>query len=201
MVSAFSPEEKAALYSPEMAAGVGTTDSFRWLYRLYAESDAPDLLGRTLHVDLMSYLPGDLLTKVDIATMAHGLEGRSPFLDHPLVEFAARLPSAFKLRRRTGKRVLRRAVADLLPPTLLDRKKMGFGLPIARWFRGELRSFLHDVLLSDTAGGRPYFRRDAVRALVDEHLAGRRDNSARLWALLMLELWCRRFLDGSGRRV
>jgi asparagine synthase (glutamine-hydrolysing) len=200
-VSYFSPEEKAALYAPEMKAAVGGIDSFAWLYGLYAGSDAPDLLGRTLHVDLLSYLPDDLLAKVDIASMANGLEARSPFLDHPLVEFAARLPSRFKLRRGKGKRVLRRAVADLLPPALLDRPKMGFGVPISRWFRGELRPLLQDVLLSDTAAGRPFFRLAAVRALVDEHIAGRRDHGPRLWALLMLELWCRRFLDAPGTRV
>jgi len=200
-VSYFSPEEKAALYSPGMKAAVSGIDSFAWLYGLYGRSDAPDLLGRTLHVDLLSYLPDDLLTKVDIASMANGLEARSPFLDHPLVEFAARLPSRFKLRRGKGKRVLRRAVADLLPPPLLDRPKMGFGVPISRWLRGELRPLLQDVLLSNTAAGRPFFRPEAMRALVDEHLAGRRDHGPRLWALLMLELWCRRFLDGPGIRV
>jgi asparagine synthase (glutamine-hydrolysing) len=78
---------------------------------------------------------------------------------------------------------------------------MGFGVPISRWFRGELRPLLQDVLLSDTAAGRPFFRPEAARALVDEHLARRRDHGPRLWALLMLELWCRRFLDGSGNRV
>lgn len=200
-VSYFSPEEKAALYSPEMLARLGGRDSYDTLYRLYAASDAPDLLGRTLDVDLMSYLPDDLLVKVDIATMAHGLEGRSPFLDHTLVEFAARLPSALKLHRGEGKRVLRRAVADLLPPTILRRPKMGFGVPIARWFQGELRPLLQDVLLSDTAAGRPFFRPAAVRRLVEDHLARRRDHSPRLWALLMLELWCRRFLDEPATRV
>ncbi len=202
-VSYFSPEEKAALYSPEMRERVGGRDSYEWLYARFAESDAPDLLGRTLYADLMSYLPDDLLVKVDIATMANSLEGRSPFLDHPLVEFAARLPSGLKRGRGVGKRVLRRAVADLLPPSLLDRPKMGFGVPISRWFRGELRDFLRDVVLSPSALARPFFRPEAVRRLVDEHLAGGRDHGPRLWALLMLELWCRRFLEGkvSARRA
>jgi asparagine synthase (glutamine-hydrolysing) len=197
-ISYFSPEEKTALYSEEMKAAVGGIDSFSWLYGLYARADAPDLLGRTLQVDLLSYLPDDLLAKVDIASMANGLEARSPFLDHPLVEFAARLPSRFKRRRGRGKRVLRRAIADLLPPSLLDRPKMGFGVPISRWFRGELRPLLQDVLLSDTAARRPFFRPEATRALIDDHLAGRRDHGQRLWALLTLELWCRRFLEGGA---
>jgi len=195
-MSYFSPEEKHALYSDEMRARVAGRDSYRVLYDAFQASDAPDLLGRTLHADTLTYLPGDLLVKVDIASMAVGLEGRSPLLDHPLVEFAARLPSGLKLRRGRGKHVLRRAVADLLPPRVLARRKKGFGVPVDRWFRGELREMLADVLLSPRAAARPFFRPEEVRRLCDDHLAGRRDRGNQLWALLMLELWARRFLDG-----
>jgi len=197
-VSYFSPEEKAALYSDEMRTAVGSLDSYELLYDLYRRSDAPDLLGRTLYVDTLTYLPGDLLVKVDIATMANSLEGRSPFLDHDLVEFAASLPSDFKLRRGQGKYLLRKAAADLLPSPILTRPKMGFGVPISRWFRGELRPFLNDVLLSPAAAARPFFKRESVESLVRRHLSGAEDHSPRLWALLMLELWCRRFLESGG---
>jgi asparagine synthase (glutamine-hydrolysing) len=194
-VSCFAPEEKDALYSPDMKERVGGS-SYAVLYARYRECDAPDFLGRTLYVDTTTYLPGDLLAKIDIATMAHGLEARSPFLDHPLVEFAARLPSRYKLRGRIGKHILRRAVADLLPPQILRRVKQGFGVPISRWLRSELNGMLRDALLSPQAAKRLFFRAEQVQRLVVEHETGRRDHGARLWALLMLELWCRRFLDG-----
>ena len=194
-VSVFTPEEVRRLYSEEMSARTREVTPYAGLRRAFVASDAADLLGRTLHVDTLTYLPDDLLVKVDIATMAHGLEARSPLLDHPLVEFAARLPSRLKLRGSRGKRVLRRAAADLLPAPILRRRKAGFGVPIGRWFRGELRGYLEDVLLSPSALGRGFFDPAAVRALVRSHGHGLRDRSAQLWALLMLELWCRRFLD------
>jgi asparagine synthase (glutamine-hydrolysing) len=177
-----------------MREQVGGLDSYQLLYDRFAECDAPDLLGRTLYVDTMTYLPGDLLVKVDIATMAVALEGRSPFLDHPLVEFAARLPSSLKLRASGGKHVLRQAVRDLLPPEILSRRKQGFGVPIAAWFRGELKEMAADVLFAPAARQRPFFRAEAVRRMWDDHQHGRADLSPQLWALVMLELWCRRFL-------
>jgi asparagine synthase (glutamine-hydrolysing) len=196
-VSIFSPEEAAALYSPEMRRRSERASAYAPLLDVFAASDAPDLLGRTLHADTMTYLPGDLLAKVDIATMAHGLEARSPLLDHPLVEFAARLPSRYKLGR-TGKVVLRRAVQDLLPEAILRRPKKGFGVPLARWFRGELRGYLEETVLSSRAQSRPFFDPRAVAALVRAHGSHGRDYSAQLWALLVLELWSRRFLDGAA---
>jgi asparagine synthase (glutamine-hydrolysing) len=194
-VSYFAPEEKQALYSGEMRGALDGLDSYDALYTVFSEADAPDLLGRTLYADTLTYLPGDLLVKVDIATMANSLEGRSPLLDHPLVEFAAGLPSRLKLRRGTGKHVLRRAVADLLPGPILRRRKKGFGVPVSAWFRGELKELLHDVVLSPVAAQRPFFRPGAVEELCAEHWQGREDRGPQLWALLMLELWCRSFLD------
>jgi len=193
-VSCFAPEEQGALYSPEMKERLGVSP-YEVLYARYRECDAPDFLGRTLYVDTMTYLPDDLLVKIDIATMAHGLEARSPFLDHPLVEFAARLPSRPQLHGRIGKHVLRRAAKDLLPLQILRRSKQGFGVPISRWLRTELNGMLRDVLLSPQAAARLFFRAEQVRGLVAEHETGHRDHGARLWSLLMLELWCRRFLD------
>jgi asparagine synthase (glutamine-hydrolysing) len=195
----FTPEQKAAIYSREMAAATAGLDSFVLLAERFAASDAPDLLGRALSADSSTYLPDDLLAKADIACMANSLEGRSPFLDHPLVEFAARLPSRFKMRNLRGKRVLRRAVKDLLPAPLLSRKKMGFAIPVASWLRGELNPLLRDTLLDATAAQRPFFEARAVERLVTEHESGHRDHGNRLWALLMLELWCRRFVDRGGR--
>src|SRR5262249_55310145 len=137
-----------------------------------------------------SYLPFDLLVKVDITSMANSLEARSPFLDHEVMEFAARLPVRMKLKGRESKYLLKRVFSDLLPKENVSRRKMGFGVPIAKWFRGPLRDLLCDSLLSTRRG---YFQPDAVEALITSHLNAAADNSFQLWNLLMLELWHREF--------
>jgi asparagine synthase (glutamine-hydrolysing) len=129
--------------------------------------------------------------------MANSLEVRAPFLDHRLMEFAARLPVRYKLSGRTSKRVLKAACADLLPPAIASRGKMGFGVPIGAWFRGSLRDFLHDTLCTGPALSRGLFDPAAVAALVDEHVRGGRDHAQPVWNLLMLELWHREFIDRS----
>ena len=148
-------------------------------------------------VDLLTYLPGDLLVKVDLASMGQGLECRSPFLDHRVVELALAMPSRRKLRLRGGrsKVVLKQAFADLLPPEIRHRPKMGFGIPVDRWFRGDLKDELRAVLLDPVALNRGLFRPEAVETLIDEHTQSRRDHAYRLWALLMLELWFRHQMD------
>jgi asparagine synthase (glutamine-hydrolysing) len=143
-------------------------------------------------LDIALYLPGDLLVKVDIASMANSLEVRAPFLDRCLVEYALQLPTSLMIRGTRRKWVLRKAFAETLPPKNLARRKQGFGVPIGRWLRQELRPLLGDIVLSTSALERGYLRGDAVRAMVDEHLAGV-DHSHRLWSLLMLELWHREF--------
>ncbi len=145
-------------------------------------------------VDVASYLPYDLLVKVDVASMANSLEARSPFLDHEAMEFAARLPVEIKFRGGRLKSLLKRAFADLLPPENVNRRKMGFGVPVGQWFRGPLRDLLRDALLSPRSLERGYFRESEVRRLVDEHLERRADHSFQLWNLLMLELWHREFI-------
>jgi asparagine synthase (glutamine-hydrolysing) len=152
-------------------------------------------LDRLLACDTGTYLPGDLLVKVDRMTMAHSLEGRSPLLDHHVMEFAASLPADLKLRGRTSKYLLKKAAAELLPPEILGRKKQGFGVPIGRWLRGPLRGWLNEVLGSPAAHARGYFEPRAVDGLIAEHAAGRVDHSQRLWALAMLELWHLMFVD------
>jgi asparagine synthase (glutamine-hydrolysing) len=146
-------------------------------------------------VDVESYLPYDLLAKVDITSMAHSLEARSPFLDHEVMELAARLPVSQKLKGGRPKSLLKRACADLLPPENANRGKMGFGVPVGRWFRGPLRDFLTDTLLSDRSIARGYFQPNTVRKMVDDHVSGRRDRSLKLWNLLILELWHREVTD------
>ncbi|MBV8610124.1 MAG: asparagine synthase (glutamine-hydrolyzing) [Singulisphaera sp.] len=178
------------------------------------EADPASILARALAVaarrdpvtcatvaDLLLYLPCDLLVKVDMTSMAHGLECRGPFLDHRVVELALGLPARRKLRLRAGrsKVVLKEAFAAYLPPALRHRPKVGFGVPIDRWFRRELKDELRAVLLDPVASVRGLFRPEAVATLIDEHVQGRRDHAYKLWCLLMLELWFRNHLDAASR--
>ena len=150
---------------------------------------------RAAYTDINSYLPDDLLVKVDVATMAHGLEGRSPFLDHEFLAFAASIPASLKMKGLRTKSLLKSAMASRLPRELLSRPKMGFGIPLDRWLREELRDMIYDVLMSETARCRGLFRPDAVRAILDDHMAKRRNHQYRIWALLFLELWFREWID------
>jgi asparagine synthase (glutamine-hydrolysing) len=145
--------------------------------------------------DVETYLPDDLLVKMDIATMAYSVEARSPFLDHHLMEFAASLPAEYKFDGRDGKRLLRSALRRVLPHEVLGRQKMGFGVPLARWFRGELRELPTDVLLDPRSLARGYFRRDEIECLIREHRDGVADHSMRLWTLLQLEMWHREVVE------
>jgi asparagine synthase (glutamine-hydrolysing) len=149
-------------------------------------------------LDIRTYLPGDLLLKADLASMAHSLEVRSPLLDHTVLELGVSLPDHLKLDGRRGKVALRRAFADALPPLVATRGKTGFGVPIARWFREDLRTLAVDVLLDETARERGLFRPGTVARLLHEHVSGRADHAHRLWCLLMLELWQREHVDTSA---
>ena len=153
--------------------------------------------GRAAHADIHSNLPDDLLVKVDVATMAHGLEGRSPFLDHELMDFAASIPAAQRMRGLRTKALLKSAMAARLPRALLRRPKRGFGVPLGQWLRHDLKELAHDTLLSQRARTRGLFRPRAVERLLDEHMAGGRAHHDRIWALLMLELWFVMWIDGA----
>lgn len=151
--------------------------------------------------DVETYLPDDLLYKADIASMANSLELRAPLLDHELAELALGLPDHLRLNGSTGKVALRRAFAADLPPEILERRKAGFGVPVARWFRGELRDLAGDVLLGTTARGRGQFRPEAVESLLREHTEGSADHGARIWALIMLELWQQRYTSDAASHL
>ena len=150
---------------------------------------------RAMITDLLTYLPGDLLHKVDMASMAHALECRSPFLDHRVVELALALPRnrKFKLRKGQTKLILKQAFADLMPPAIQKRGKMGFAVPLDRWFRGPLAGELRAVLLDPGCRIHELFQMDTITRLIDEHTRGHRDHAYRLWSLLMLELWFQRW--------
>ena len=154
------------------------------------EPKRPGVTGLQL-LDIETYLPGDLLPKADLASMAHSLELRSPFLDHEVVALGLALPDSLKTRGREGKVALRRAFAPDLPPEVAARGKTGFGVPLGRWFRSDLHDLAHDLLSND----RGWFRPDSVRRLLDEHESGQADHGHRLWCLLMLELWVREHVE------
>jgi asparagine synthase (glutamine-hydrolysing) len=191
-------DDRAGLCTPELEAVSGGADPLEVILAAYRESDAPDFGDATLGVDAALYLPDDLLVKVDIASMAHSLEARSPFLDHLFMEFAATIPFDLKVRGRVKKYILKRALAGLLPEPILQRPKMGFGVPIDHWLRHELRELAYETLLGPAAAGRGYFRQEAVKRLLDEHMRGRGSRHNLLWKLLMLELWHRTYIDGDG---
>jgi len=193
--SAISEELKSELCTPEFLSRTSSVRAISYVQPWFEGNGEIDVVDRALMADTSHYLPNDLLVKVDIATMAVSLEARSPFLDHHVMEFAASLPARYKLRGLTTKRILKNALKGLLPSENLTRSKMGFGVPIGRWFRGELKSFLKETVLSERALGRGYFKREAVKHLVDGHTDGRRDNAHQLWTLLMLELWHQEFID------
>jgi asparagine synthase (glutamine-hydrolysing) len=156
---------------------------------------AGDGISGLQRLDIRTYLPGDLLLKADIASMAHSLELRSPLLDHEVLELGVSLPDSLKVEGRRGKVALRRAYANSLPPEVSGRGKTGFGVPISRWFRGELRELAADALLDERARARGQLRPAAVQQLLDDHAEGRADHGHRLWCLLMLELWQREHVD------
>ncbi|MBX7168645.1 MAG: asparagine synthase (glutamine-hydrolyzing) [Pirellulales bacterium] len=197
-IAIFGEARRAALYTDAFLAALPDADPYGFLDAALARSSRRDRVTATALADLTTYLPCDLLTKVDIAAMAHGLECRQPLLDYRVVELAAAMPLRDKLRGRRGKAILRDAFGDLLPPDVLRRRKMGFGVPLAEWFRKELKDYAYDVLLAERALARGYFRRDSIAALVDEHVRGVFDHGYRLWALLVLELWHREWIDGPA---
>lgn len=190
--SYFSPWDREALLRPAFARAARPDDTVGLYQRAYAAATADNRLDRGLFADVSIYLPGDLLVKADRMAMASALEGRSPFLDVELAAFAARLPGRCKLRGRTGKYLLRRAFADLLPPGIADQPKRGFGLPVAGWFRGPLREFARDLLANGRVV-RDIARPEAVMEILGSHEAGAVDHGKRIYALVMLELWLRRY--------
>jgi asparagine synthase (glutamine-hydrolysing) len=194
-LSYFTASDKESLYSQDFRARLNGAGHSDWLADLVAERCHLDPVDAAMSVDIDSYLPFDLLVKVDIAAMANSLEARSPLLDHEVMEFAARLPASLKLRGRNLKYLLKTAFSDLLPPENVNRRKAGFAIPVGQWFRGPLRELLCDTLLLG-ARSHAYFDPMQIARLVDDHLNSRADHSFQLWDLLMLELWHREFAVG-----
>jgi asparagine synthase (glutamine-hydrolysing) len=200
----FNAAMRRDLYAPDVAQRLSAPHAEAYFLGLMAESAADvgsDPVERALRTDTLMYLPDTLLVKVDIASMAVSLETRSPLLDTAVIEFAASLPREWKVTRTENKKILKDAHQGILPHEVLYRRKMGFSVPLAHWFRHELYGYGRDVLLDGRSLERGYFRREAVEALIEDHRSGRQNNASRLWALLMLEHWHREILDGSPARA
>jgi asparagine synthase (glutamine-hydrolysing) len=190
LMEVFPAGLRAELWEPDFVAEAKQSEE------LLGQPRAEGIAGLQL-LDVETYLPGDLLLKADIAAMAASLELRSPLLDHRVVELGLALPDSLKVRGRRGKVALRRAFADLLPPEVASRSKKGFGVPLTRWFRGELRGLAAGLLLDERARRRGQLRPAAVKRLLDEHVSGRADHGHRLWCLVMLELWQRTWVEAD----
>ncbi len=148
--------------------------------------------------DFRTYLPEDVLVKVDRMSMAHSIESRVPLLDNRVIDFAARLPADMKIRDGRRKALLKDVASRLLPPEIVHRRKQGFGVPVGVWFRGTLRETFGDVLGSQRARERGYFRRPFIDRVLQEHLSGVRDHTMRLWQLVVLELWHQAYVDAPA---
>lgn len=182
------PEQLFKLLNKDLQGSFASVDPSRFALR-HGEQNFEEEGDRALHMALRTYLPDDLLTKVDITSMAHGLETRAPFLDHKLVEFVARLPLSQKVSKGQTKRLLKRALLRRLPRKLLYRKKKGFAVPIDSWFRGRLNGFLKETLLSSQARSRELFSPGQVEKMILDHEHGKWNHQHSLWSLLCLELW------------
>jgi asparagine synthase (glutamine-hydrolysing) len=202
-MSRFGTDLREGLYGPELLAALGEDSAAATIVEPWLGSTATNPIDRMLDVDQQTYLSGDLLVKMDIATMAYGLEARSPLLDQELVALGASLPARFKIRGREKKIALRAALRGVVPDSHIDRTKQGFQVPMAEWLRTDLAELARETLLGGDAASRTYLRQDAVAGLLGRHLAREEDNSSLLWSILSFELWHREVVIGcgSGERV
>ena len=197
----FGADEKSALLTPELQRAIDGPDAETRLARHFERLASLPWASQMMRFDAETYLPEDILTKVDRMSMAHSIESRVPLLDNEVIAFAATLPAGMKIKNGRRKHVLKEVAATLLPRDIIDRKKQGFGVPLGTWFRGHLRELFADTLLSPTALQRGYFQPAFVNRIVAEHLAGTRDHTLRLWQLLVFERWHREYVDRRGSAV
>jgi asparagine synthase (glutamine-hydrolysing) len=195
-IAMFQADERSSLFTADVRSAL-SADTGAVLRRRFERFSGLPHESRMMRFDFETYLPEDVLTKVDRMSMAHSIESRVPLLDNDVIDFAASLPSRFKIREGRRKHVLKETLRPLLPAGILDRRKQGFGVPLGVWFRGGLTGLFADVLDSPRARQRGYFEPAFVSRLLQEHLAGRRDHTLRLWQLLVFELWHRQYLDAS----
>ncbi len=197
-VALFQADERESLYSVDVRRRLSAWNAERAAGARFDRFMSLPAHSRMMRFDFETYLPEDVLTKVDRMSMAHSIESRVPLLDNEVIDFAASLPASFKIHEGRRKHVLKEAARSLLPASILDRKKQGFGVPLGSWFRGGLTDVFSDVLGSARTRQRGYFEAAFVDRLVREHLSGRRDHALRLWQLLVFELWHRHYVDAAA---
>ena len=192
-ISAVRPEVKQKLLHQQVHAALGSYETVNVLRAYYDKAHEADPMARILYVDVKTYMTDDILVKVDRASMAHSLEVRAPLLDHPFMELAASIPPSLKLQGTTGKHILKKALEGTLSNDILYRNKMGFAVPLERWFRVELKDIAHTMLFQDQ--GHPYLNMETVGQLWKEHQSGLRNRATELWTILMFRMWERQFLS------
>ena len=199
-LSYFTGLTRKTLYTADFQRALGATDRVARSFREYASHvRTNEPLDQLLYIDGKTYLPGDILTKVDRMSMATSLEVRVPLLDHKLIDFVTKVPASLKLAGTETKHLLKRVARDLIPAEILDRPKQGFGIPLEQWINRQLRDQIRETLSEPRTRQRGYVNSDYVDLILDEHHKNRRDHSFPLWALLILELWHRRYIDHSPR--
>jgi asparagine synthase (glutamine-hydrolysing) len=201
-LSYFTQLTKRALYTSDFQKSLGATDHVTRSFREYASQvKTNEPLDQLLYIDGKTYLPGDILTKVDRVSMATSLEVRVPLLDHKLIEFVTKVPARLKLAGTETKQLLKRVAKELIPSEILDRPKQGFGIPLEEWINRQLRDQIRDILHEPRTRQRGYVNYDYVDRILDEHHKDRRDHSFQLWSLLILELWHRQYIDQPPRKA
>src|SRR5688500_12122947 len=197
----FTHEGKRALYSDHFWKGLSERNSTIAITEPFNHAAADDVLDRMLYTDFVTRLPEHSLVLTDRMSMAHGLEARSPFLDHELVEFLAKVPAKIKVQNNQPKYLLRKLAADYLPAPILQREKQGFMLPIAYWFRTDLFPVISQMLEHSYFVKAGWFRKESIQRLLDEHRNHRYDHHVRLWMLLTLELWHQLYIEGVAQET
>jgi asparagine synthase (glutamine-hydrolysing) len=195
----FTHEEKHALYGDSLWKEIGGQNSTIAITEPFNNADANDLLDRMLYTDFVTRLPEHSLMLTDRMTMAHGLEARSPFLDHELVEFLAKIPSNIKVQNNQPKYLMRKLASDYLPDPILQREKQGFMMPVAYWFRTDLFPLVSNTLENSHFVKEGWFKKDTIHNLLEEHRNNRHDHHVRLWMLLNLELWHQLYIEGASQ--
>ncbi|MEW6379870.1 MAG: asparagine synthase (glutamine-hydrolyzing) [bacterium] len=196
-MGSFTPDEKKSLLHPDFRAAIQGHDEFSLIRSYLSSAPVEDWLDALLYLDMKLYLQEDLLVKADRASMANALEVRVPFLDHEFVGFVTRLPSRLKLHGLTTKYLLKQSAQGLLPPSIIHRPKKGFGIPVAKWIKAELKSLFAEVFAPDKIQAQGIFNPDCIQQLLQEHWSGRFDHRKKLWTLFMFQMWYSRY---AGQR-
>lgn len=197
----FSGREKYNLYNHNTREALNHSILNKIDELLEGAADIKEPIDAMINIDFNHYLSGDLLVKMDIASMTNSLEARSPFLDHKLLEFSMNIPCSFKIKNGVKKYILKRALSGILPDEILNRKKMGFSIPLIYWFRNELKGFAYQTILNDSDGIKLFFNLAYIKHLLDEHASGKKNHAHRIWSLIVFEMWYRRFMKGNIKEI